>query len=227
MNRSFVTLLVIILYIVIVIADKAPIWPTYFQTNWILAHIQDELKPPYPTIPISPSTRLGKGMTYYNWNNQSMLEDYYNFCVPIFEEEERKNLPCKFLNTNGTSYLLQRGTCCIFGQPWNPPNPNFLNEIQSPYFSTSNGTVIGRNVNWFILADPSDEAGPFGYSFYKDSCSNNTCAPAEFYFRAITGFAAQFFNNFQVKQPDASIFTIPSYCSGAPSCFKNAYKRHP
>ena len=66
-------------------------------------------------------------------------------CVPIFENGS--NWRCHFLNTPAgnppvdTSFLItfsdhpdpRRPPCCIFAQPWFPPQPDFLEHVKAPF----------------------------------------------------------------------------------------------
>jgi hypothetical protein len=62
---------------------------------------------------------------------RSMVEQYYDFCVPIFPAGN--NWTCHFVNTQSVSYLVtfedrpeNQPPCCVFENPWYPPAPNFV-----------------------------------------------------------------------------------------------------
>lgn len=207
----------------------APVWPNYFTYQWTMAHVYDDIQlPPYDYIP-TINTTVGRGRTYYDWSLPAMIEYYYDICIPIFEATSN-NFTCNFLNANGTAYLVVtdpratgRPPCCIYQNPWSPPAPNFLSTAPGVKF---NGTGVygSRPVLWWVLDDPEDPAGPFGYSFFEDTCRsssddpNLSCTPSQFFFRATTGFASQFFDSYRVEKPDPSVFKIPDVCLTAKEC---------
>ncbi|CAF2461586.1 unnamed protein product [Rotaria sp. Silwood2] len=207
----------------------APIWPNYFTYQWTMAHVYDDIQlPPYNTIPIA-NTTVGRGRTYYDWSLPAMIEYYYDICIPIFEATSN-NFTCNFLNANGIAYLVVtdpratgRPPCCIYQNPWSPPAPDFLQKAPGVKYNGT-GVFYTRPVFWWVLDDPQDPAGPFGYSFFEDTCRSSStsknlmCTPSQFFFRATSGFASQFFDDYRVEKPDPSVFTIPDSCSNAQPC---------
>lgn len=210
-------------------APTAPVWPNYFTYQWTMAHVYDDIQlPPYSTIPFA-NTTLGRGRTYYDWTLPipAMIEYYYDICIPIFETTSN-NFTCHFLNANGTAYIIVpdpratgRPPCCIYQKKWSPPAPDFLQHAPGVTYNGT-GVFYKRPVFWWVLNDPQDPAGPFGYSFFEDTCSSSsgqtTCTPSQFFFRATTGFASQFFDDYRVEKPDPSVFVIPDTCRDATDC---------
>ncbi|CAF1364879.1 unnamed protein product [Rotaria sordida] len=211
--------------------STAPIWPNYFTYQWTMAHVYDDIQlPPYSTIPML-NTTVGRGRTYYDWSLPAMIEYYYDICIPIFEATSN-NFTCNFLNVNEIAYLVVtdpratgRPPCCIYQNPWNPPAPDFLQKAPGAKYNGT-GVFYTRPVRWWVLDDPQDPAGPFGYSFFEDTCKSSSsltpenmmCTPSQFFFRATTGFASQFFDNYKVEKPDPSVFTVPDSCIDAQPC---------
>lgn len=206
----------------------APIWSNYFTYQWTMAHVYDDIQlPPYSEIPIK-NTTLGRGRTYYDWSLPAMIEYYYDICIPIFETTSN-NFTCNFLNVNGTAYIVVndpratgRPPCCIYQKPWNPPAPDFLQKAPGVQYNGT-GVYYSRSVLWWVLNDEHDPAGPFGYSFFQDTCQPSTnenisCTPSQFFFRATTGFASQFFDNYKVEKPDPKVFAVPNSCIDAKEC---------
>jgi len=226
---QFSLVLLIISLTIITSQRTAPIWPNYFTYQWTMAHVYDDIQlPPYDSIP-TVNTTLGRGRTYYDWSLSAMIEYYYDICIPIFESTSN-NFTCNFLNVNGTAYIVVpnpratgRPPCCIFQKPWNPPAPDFLQKAAGVKYNGT-GVYNTRPVLWWVLDDPQDPAGPFGYSFFEDTCrssstvENMMCTPSQFFFRATTGFASQFFDNYAVEKPDPSVFSIPDSCNNAKEC---------
>jgi hypothetical protein len=207
----------------------APIWPNYFTYQWTMAHVYDDIQlPPYSTIP-TVNTTIGRGRTYYDWSLPAMIEYYYDICIPIFEATTN-NFTCNFLNVNETAFLVVtdpratgRPPCCIYQKPWNPPAPDFLQKAAGVKYNGT-GLYYARPVLWWVLNDPQDPAGPFGYSFFEDTCQpsstteNTMCTPSQFFFRATTGFASQFFDNYKIEKPNPNVFAIPDSCLNAKEC---------
>ncbi|CAF1329472.1 unnamed protein product [Rotaria magnacalcarata] len=225
MHFSFVLLSI---SLTLINADPTPpTWPNYFTYQWTMAHVYDDIQlPPYNTIPLV-NTTIGRGRTYYDWSLPAMVEYYYDICIPIFEATSN-NFTCNFLNVNGVAYIVVtdpratgRPPCCIFQKPWSPPAPNFLQTAAGVKYNGT-GVLYTRPVYWWVLDDPEDPAGPFGYSFFEDTCrsssTNMNCTPSQFFFRATTGFASQFFDDYKVEKPDPSVFAIPDSCNTAQEC---------
>ncbi len=77
-----------------------PINPEFYTVNWLIFTTNSTLTPPLDNLKEGEYRFKGNGTTYYDWSKRSMLEDYHDFCVPIFEKPNRDfHFPCKFLNT--------------------------------------------------------------------------------------------------------------------------------
>jgi len=193
----------------------SPTWPQHFTTNWTIYDVPALTAPPYPSpngIP-DPPYCAGRGLTYYDWKIKSMIEKYYDFCVPIFPGGNKWK--CDFLNTKAVSYLityedrpLNQPPCCIFLEPWYPPSPNFIQQSGLQFNETT--SLNGQNVDWYLLQAPYPNE--FGYGFYEDNI------PAAFFFAGVVGWTMQYFEDFQNAQPPSDAFAIPDSCSNAPNC---------
>lgn len=197
----------------------APEWPLYFVTNWTIYNVpHTDPWPPYDAPPPLPYS-AGRGRTYYDWTISSMLEVYDDFCVPIFQNGSQWK--CHFLNTKGVSYLISSDPksfyppCCVFGKPWSPPAPNFLQNRAILENGTS--TLDGRSVSWWVMNGTAEEGAPFGYGFYGDT-KQNWRIPAAFYFRGFVGWTQQNFFDWSPEKPSSSVFDVPSQCNNAPDC---------
>ncbi|KYQ96748.1 hypothetical protein DLAC_04047 [Tieghemostelium lacteum] len=198
----------------------SPLWPKYFTAQWNLQYTTSSNEPPYGNYPPAPY-KVGRGLTFYDSTVESMLEVYLDFCVPIFMNGS--DWTCNFLNVNGISYLISDDPnrpdyvpdCCVFGDPWYPPQPNFLE---------TSGAV--QNVTSVIDCEPVEywtiylqDSGNFGYGFFANGTTDGWSQPASFYFAAAPlGWTIQNFFDFQVNQPIESTWTIPDSCSTAVSC---------
>jgi hypothetical protein len=198
-------------------APEPGIWPDTWSTDWIITnHPGEDPVPPYGSVVPGPMVQ-GTGKTYYDWTTQSMLEIYYDFCVPIFSYGN--DWRCRFLIVDQVSYLMVMDpvqvevpkNCCVFMNPFHPPPPNFAVRAQMPYNTTTElGPGTGdRKVNWFVLDGP--EPMPFGYGF-EDANPNN---PGGFFFRGYQGWTQQDFFNFQAGPVPSDVFDLPSSCKAA------------
>ena len=165
-----------------------------------------------------PSPHPGtRGRTYYDWGKLSMLEEYYDFCVPIFVEGF--NFTCHFLNVGNISYFITfddrpswTPPCCIFGKPWLPPSPSTITSAL-PFYKKAE--FYGREVNWHRTRPDNPNELIFGYGFYTDD--NDT--PAEFFANAQHGWMIQDFHNFTANAvPPSEKWQIPEVCKGVKEC---------
>ena len=196
--------------------------------------------PPWRDLPL-PSVRSAMS-SWYDWTHSppSMRETYHDECVPIFQNGSAWS--CDFLNVNGTSYLLQhedraagQPECCVFARPWSPPRPDFPSTL---FFleNTTEESVGGDTVMWFQSRGVTpQEGGPFGYGYRvrlpapaaAAAGSGPTLVPFAFYFGALwnrangtvdQAYTVQYFQDWQDKQPDASVWDLPPSCSTAVAC---------
>eukprot|EP00038_Savillea_parva_P023150 m.39828 g.39828 ORF g.39828 m.39828 type:complete len:268 (+) comp5869_c0_seq2:187-990(+) len=185
-------------------------------------------KPPWSTSPVPQI--VTKMESVYDWtipNNPRMRETYHDSCVPIFPKGSMWS--CDFVNTNGTSYLLQHADrvpgqpeCCVFERPWVPPNPHFGKTLTF-LTNTSEG---GATVMWWESVGVSrSDGGPFGYGWRV--VNDGALVPHAFYFGAFwnwangtlsEAFTLQRFVNFTATAPSAAAFDLPPSCATAKPC---------
>ncbi|EFA76268.1 hypothetical protein PPL_10029 [Heterostelium album PN500] len=200
-------------------SDAFPFWPTQWVTDWTIIYTSSDQEPPFSNNNIPPPFKGGSGRTYYDWSNQAMHEVYNDFCVPIFSNGS--DWTCDFINVKGVSYLVTHDDrpadvppCCIFGDPWYPPAPNFIQTCGAVQNVTS--SLNGQQVDYWTIYLP--DSGSFGYGFYANGTSNGW-TPASFYFAAApSGWTIQNFENFQPTTPPANAFQVPDSCINASPC---------
>jgi hypothetical protein len=231
-------------------APAAPQWPPYYRTDWTMYNVRNKSpSPPYSTLPPLPY-EASSGTTYYDStaNPRAMLEVYNSYCVPIFPNESGSRWRCHFLNVGGVSYLITfddhpdaatRPPCCVFGDPWYPPTPDFLQRLQANDLMPWAGQfdVVSRDVDVWVA--PHGDGAPFGYGFYSATLTNETFpqaygVPAMFYFVGVNpnlvtvdgrrvnvpteGWATQRFANFEPVKPPSSVWQVPDSCKTATWC---------
>eukprot|EP00117_Sycon_ciliatum_P040162 scpid93606/ scgid29556/ len=190
-------------------------WPEKWISDWTLYHVlPEDPTPPYADGKVPEQSRKGRGRTYYDWSKLAIIEEYYDFCVPIFVEGH--NFTCHFLNVNNVSYFITfddrpswTPPCCIFGKPWLPPSPSTISNTL-PFYGKK--PFHDREVNWYRNTPPAGEL-TFGYGFYAD-----TGLPAEFFFNGQHGWALQDFANLSLTTPPDAKWILPKSCEGVKEC---------
>ncbi|KAL4453031.1 hypothetical protein ABPG73_015868 [Tetrahymena malaccensis] len=199
--------------------DK-PVLPNQYRMDWDIYTLEQD-------APYDPASNFylqkGKGATYYDFATESMIEFYYDFCIPIFQNPSSYHqFPCRFLNTKRTAYLLidkpmlTRPPCCVFATEFHPAHPNFIVEHNLQLKGTYQQN--GEEVDYYWLDIPPP--GPFYYGFHKYTTPTGHRVPAGFAFptEAPENFTQQVFYNFQEGPFDMSVFDIPDSCINAPEC---------
>jgi hypothetical protein len=120
------------------------ILPDSFTMEWLMYFVPDANDvPPYFPFPTTPYN-VTSGRTYYQIVDKdngirNMKEVYDEYCIPVFGDPlnpmgRDNNWSCDFLNVGvtNTSYVVlhddkPKGApdCCIIGQPFHPPPPDF------------------------------------------------------------------------------------------------------
>jgi len=212
-------------------------WPSQFTTQWTFYYIDDyDYAPPYDPLPTRNFT-FSTGQTYYdvNYEGGSMIEVYNQRCIPIWYTgplAPNNNFSCDFINIGSTqtSYLVLHEDkpvgapdCCIVGQPFHSPPPDFIRN----FTNISYQTIDGVNVDWFSVV--LDDAGLFSYGFVNNSLTPplSWSTPYAFYMVGLSMDSSsninpiwmyQVFERFQDTTPDNSRWSIPSVCKYALPC---------
>eukprot|EP01125_Pyxidicula_operculata_P021743 TRINITY_DN8603_c0_g1_i1.p1 TRINITY_DN8603_c0_g1~~TRINITY_DN8603_c0_g1_i1.p1 ORF type:complete len:268 (-),score=39.00 TRINITY_DN8603_c0_g1_i1:153-956(-) len=204
----------------------APRLPNFLTQDWlIISNIT--LSPPFKSPPSGPNVLVGKGKTFFDWTIRSIVEVYYDYCIPIwpdFPQSQSNKFPCTFVNgPYAKSFVITGadrpknwpGPCCLFGDPWYAPPPNFAQLYMSYYgYNTIDGKFT--QVYWMQTGDVG--GGPFYYEFYN----NNATTPASFAFPGlpttnnISTYIIQYFSDWTYEQPDPSVFEMPPECANNP-----------
>lgn len=194
-------------------AQQAPLLPTAFYGKFVEYTAPDAKSPPYidgvPQAPFYGS----RGRVYYDWRTKDMIEVREDFCVNIFSFSNL--FPCTFHNTKGTSYLISFNTtnlppCCIFGQPWQPPPPDFLRQSSTRGILRNREMWSGRLADWYIIPSIEPPTGPFWFAY-----RNSTTSPQvylSFSFPGMQGWIQQNFFDISYSAPDPSVWKLPPQC---------------
>ena len=195
--------------------DLPPRLPEGFYGDFIEYDAPLAGTPPYPNGVPPPPFKATRGKMFYDWSRQAMIEVRYDYCVNIFPWSN--DFSCIFFNVNGTSYLMSNGTtnlppCCIFGQPWHPPPPNFLRGNLSAEFA-------GREqwdcepMKWYIVPSILPPTGPFLYTYREgQDHGDDKQVYHSFSFPGMQGWVQQNFVNVTYAKPPASTWDLPDIC---------------
>jgi hypothetical protein len=210
--------------------NRPPILPNAFYGDFIEFTAPMTRSPPYYNgIPQAPF-KASRGRMYYDWNIQAMMEVRLDYCVNIFNFSN--DFPCTFLNVNATSYLISSGTpnlpsCCVFGQPWYPPPPNFLRDGNVTVSPPKVRDWDCERVDWFEVPSIQPPTGPFWFSFFNRTWEHQVYR--SFSFPGMEGWVQQNFDNITRREPPSSVWELPQECQGTiPNCgFGVSAELHP
>ncbi|XP_064648790.1 uncharacterized protein LOC135501001 [Lineus longissimus] len=195
-----------------------PVLPKQFQSDWLLYnHPVWAERPPYDPLPPAPY-EVGRGFSYYDHTVPGLVEEFYDFCLPIFATDY--HWPCTFWHRDETSYLMSPtwapyGPCCIFQKPWKVPDRNFIRVARYNNTDVFNGKII----DWYVLK-PAGYPYPFAYGFYWDNTGSGHI-PGSFWFPGNVGWTLQNFSNFTDKIAKKRTFNLPKVCEGVSFCIFN------
>ena len=202
-----------------------PMLPTFFEGDFLEYTATSAYPPPYVDGIPQPPYYASRGKVHYDWTRKAMIEERLDHCVNIFSFPN--TFPCTFFNVMGTSYLLSSGTsnlppCCLFGQPWYPPPPNFLQNNTGTFVRQEQWGCGSEGVaEWWTDLSIPPPTGPFFFSYNKSSNSTTTIPPPpqvykSFSFPGMEGWVQQVFKNIKPTQPDPSTWDLPSECKVSP-----------
>lgn len=197
-------------------AIEPPVLPEFFQGNF--TEFVAPLAGPPPYVNGVPPAPFGatRGAVFYDWTLGNMIEQRFDHCINIFPSGY--DFPCTFHNINSTSYLITFNKttafppCCIFGQPWSPPNPFFLRvNVSAVLAETEEWDCVADN--WWTVPSIPPPTGPFWYAFRK-SMENATARQVyhSFSFPGMEGWIQQNFLNIRHTKPDAAVWDLPQEC---------------
>ncbi len=226
-TRSLLVLLVIPALTVVRCAPiQPPVLPDFFQGNFTEFVAPLAGPPPYFNgIPSAPF-RATRGAVFYDWTLGNMIEQRFDHCINIFPTGF--DFPCTFHNVNGTSYFITFNKttdfppCCVFGQPWSPPNPYFLRFNVTAVLAQTEAWDCVED-NWWTVPSIPPPTGPFWYAFRK-SMENETATRQvyhSFSFPGMEGWIQQNFVNIHHTRPDRSVWDMPQEClpvEALPNC---------
>ena len=192
-----------------------PVLPVQFLGQFTEYYAPLAPSPPYENgLPPAPLTAT-RGNVFYDWTLKNMIEERLDYCVNIFPFGN--DFPCTFQNVNGTSYLITFNKtadlppCCVFGQPWYPPEPDFLRKNVTAVLK---GEVEWscKKSNWWEVSGIAPPTGPFWYAFQSDVDPSVPQVYQSFSFPGMKGWVQQDFFNIALKAPPTSVWDLPRGC---------------
>eukprot|EP00005_Dracoamoeba_jomungandri_P003577 CAMPEP_0174259334 /NCGR_PEP_ID=MMETSP0439-20130205/8168_1 /TAXON_ID=0 /ORGANISM="Stereomyxa ramosa, Strain Chinc5" /LENGTH=238 /DNA_ID=CAMNT_0015343165 /DNA_START=178 /DNA_END=894 /DNA_ORIENTATION=+ len=202
-------------------------WPDAFIVDWSMYFVPDENdEPPYTPYP-KTSYNVTTGKTYYFTDANgvhNMKEVYDEYCIPVFGDPSssmgsQNHYSCDFLNVGSTQTAfvvlhedkpVGAPDCCIIGQPFHPPPPNFYTNMPVRWQAKVEDDMVDWNAVWDV------DAGIFNYGF-----NQVTSEPYAFYMIGVpwvTHWMWQRFSNFRAEAPPTEVWKIPSACAEATAC---------
>jgi hypothetical protein len=224
LSGALLVLLGILLAVGVVTGKPVPpTLPSYFQGKFTEFTAPLENAPPYTNGVPSPPFTASRGTVYYDWTQSppAMIEVREDYCVNIFPDFS-PDFKCTFHNVNDISYLISNTTnmpnCCVFGDPWSPPSPDFLTTKVNSRFA-SHEDFDCKPADWYVIPSIPPPMGPFWYSF-----RNSTQSPQvylSFSFPGVNGWVHQAFHEIAYTQPTADVWKLPEVCTSLetiPNC---------
>lgn len=121
-----------------------------------------QIPPWFDGIPPGLPYSIGRGYSVYAPDLGMMVENYTDYCVPIFLPNA--DFPCVMFNYNKTAYLISPalngyGPCCVYRPNWSPPHRDFMKEFDKFYNGTTKNlgdkrTVLKQLIDWWIIPQP-------------------------------------------------------------------------
>ena len=102
---------------------------------------------------------IGRGYAAYAPDLGIMVENYTDFCVPIFSPNAY--FPCVLFNFNHTAYLIapsanRYGPCCVYRDNWSPPHRDFMQQFEQYYKGSTDNLgkerqVLKQQIDWWVI----------------------------------------------------------------------------
>ncbi len=120
--------------------------------------------PPWSdSIPPDLPYAIGRGYAANAADLGIMVENYTDYCVPIFKPNAY--FACSLFNYNGTAYMISPrengyGPCCVYREKWSPPHRAFMFQFDRFYSGETTDLGIKRKVlkqivDWWVIPQPS------------------------------------------------------------------------
>eukprot|EP01128_Nolandella_sp_AFSM9_P002410 TRINITY_DN12778_c0_g1_i1.p1 TRINITY_DN12778_c0_g1~~TRINITY_DN12778_c0_g1_i1.p1 ORF type:complete len:283 (+),score=42.16 TRINITY_DN12778_c0_g1_i1:94-849(+) len=204
----------------------APFLPPAMTMEWTIISNISESQPPYSAWPVTDETPVGSGKTHYSWKSKSMVEEYFDYCIPIWDTFPQGSVPawsCTFVNGyDHKAYVITHPNgkapppegfptpCCLFAEEWYAPAPNFAS-LYMQYGQTS--SIHQKPTDVWQMDAGALGGGEFYYEFYKDEQQS----PASFAFPGTNGnYIIQYWKNVMRGEPNGEVFELPDECKGNP-----------
>ncbi|CAL8102919.1 unnamed protein product [Calicophoron daubneyi] len=232
-------------------ADSIPMYavppnlPNRFYNEFIIYYTPRDDKemplPPWPTVhPPDLPYAIGRGQTWYAADLGITIENYTDYCVPIFEPNSY--FPCVFFNYNSTAYFISDvttgyGPCCVYRKPWSPPHRDFMQQYAAYFNRTTTGLgegILNQTIDWWVIPQneikkrwgksgwsTSDHPVFGGYGWASTHLESGYRPQVCFWYEGNVGWTQQLFYNFVDTGPrtkDLERFKFPEICNTDKAC---------
>ncbi|KAM7538769.1 hypothetical protein Aperf_G00000057114 [Anoplocephala perfoliata] len=217
----------------------APILPPRFYTDFTLTYTpRDDSEMPIPPwfdgIPPFLPYSIGRGYSVYAPDLGMMVENYTDYCVPIFLPNA--DFPCVMLNYNHTAYLISPalnhyGPCCVYRPNWSPPRRDFMRQFEKYYQGWTKNLgdkreVLKQTIDWWLIPQPDnrnlhDHPVFGGFGFARKPMPSGYRPYVSFWYEGDIGWAHQVFENFTDTGPKIHLldnFQLPEICKTNLAC---------
>nr|CDS31495.1 hypothetical protein HmN_000363300 [Hymenolepis microstoma] len=216
-----------------------PILPVRFYTDYTITYTTREdpgmpIPPWFDGIPPELPYTIGRGYAVYASDLDMMVENYTDYCVPIFLPNS--DFPCVMLNYNRTAYLISPtlngyGPCCVYRPNWSPPHRDFMRNFDQYYrgFTDALGEkrkVLNQTIDWWDI--PLPESGKLrdhpvfgGFGFARKLLPSGYRPYVSFWYEGDIGWTHQVFENFTDTGPGIHLlddFQLPDICKTNLAC---------
>ncbi|VDO04668.1 unnamed protein product [Rodentolepis nana] len=216
-----------------------PILPVRFYADFTITYTpRDDPDMPIPPwfdgIPPDLPYSIGRGYAVYASDLDMMVENYTDYCVPIFLPNA--DFPCVMLNYNHTAYLISPtlngyGPCCVYRPNWSPPHRDFMRNFEEYYHGSTNvlgekRKVLNQTIDWWDIpllesGKPGDHPLFGGFGFARKPLPSTYRPYVSFWYEGDVGWAQQIFENFTDTGPGIHLldnFQLPNICKTNLAC---------
>ncbi|BHF79888.1 hypothetical protein SprV_0702301200 [Sparganum proliferum] len=221
---------------------ETPMLPVRFYTDFIITYTprDDEGMPMPPWMDAIPPVlpyAIGRGSTWYAADLNMAIENYTDYCVPIFKPASY--FPCAFVNVNSTAYLVSPkeygyGPCCVYRPNWSIPHRDFMRAFADHYNGSTESVghgVLNQTVDWWIIPEDTDllyrskkvKGHPVfgGFGWARKPMPSGYRPYVTFWYEGDIGWADQVFDNFTDTGPHTKYletYKLPEECNTALTC---------
>uniref|UniRef100_A0A0X3P5A7 Uncharacterized protein n=2 Tax=Schistocephalus solidus TaxID=70667 RepID=A0A0X3P5A7_SCHSO len=221
---------------------ESPTLPVRFFNDFLITYTpRDDEEMPMPpwidAIPPALPYAIGRGSTWYAADLNMAIENYTDYCIPIFKPASY--FPCTFINVNSTAYLVSPkeygyGPCCIYRPNWAIPHRDFMRAFENNYNGSTESLghgVLNQTIDWWIIPENTNlffqskkvKSHPVfgGFGWARKTMPSGFKPYVSFWYEGDIGWTHQVFDNFTDTGPNIKYletYKLPEECNTALTC---------